>query len=403
MRILYISYSGRCDDEMSFYKEYVKQGAEVFVIAPAEIKVNKTYSPSGKISFDKNYDGQGYTFFPVKLVLPGLINGFSFLKFYQAVKKIEPDVIHVFADFPSTHLFEALLCRNILYGKRVPVITRVVQNIPFKDYPWFVSFSLAGILKPIFHKIIRPFLFWYNRKYVNGITGISSESIKILKDIGIKVPTETIFNGINSQGFYPKNKYECRKKMGFSENIKLAGFFGRIIKEKGLDNLVEAISMNENWHLLIIGSGYENDNYENELKQKIESLGIKNKVYFLGPVEHQKLVDYYNCLDVFILASLTRPNWKEQYGIVLAEAILCNVLIIGSSSGAIPEVIKGYPLGVVFKEGDTKDLAEKIKIIENLKIPLNFDMKNFTYKYTAENFAKEHINFYQKLINASKN
>lgn len=398
MKILYISYSGRCDDEVGFYEEYVRQGAEVFIIAPSKIKVNKTYSPSGVIAFDKNYNGKGYSFLPVDLIWPGFINGFNFFQFYRAVKKANPDVIHVFADFPSTHLFEALVCRNILYGRKVPVIARVVQNIPFKDYPWFVNFSFAGVLKPIFHKIIRPFLFWYNKKYADGVTGINSQSLENLRDINIKLPMRRIFNGINPRDFYPKNKDGCRKKIGLPEDAKLAGYFGRIIKEKGLDTLVDAIKLLGDYGLLILGSGYEGDNYEELLKNKVEELGLRKKVYFWGPVGHQELVDYYNCLDVFILPSLTTPYWREQYGLVLAEAILCNIPVVGSSSGAIPEVINGYPMGIIFKEGDADDLSKKIKEAKIGRLPDGLDMKEFSLKYTAENFAKEHINFYKSLI-----
>jgi glycosyltransferase involved in cell wall biosynthesis len=109
-------------------------------------------------------------------------------------------------------------------------------------------------------------------------------------------------------------------------------------------------------------------------------------------------VDFYNSLDVFVLPSETILQWKEQYGRVLIEAMACGLPVVGSSSGAIPEVLEGYPKGLIFKEGDVDDLVEKIKEAENLRFPENFDLDNFLYKFGVENFVKEHINFYHENI-----
>ena len=59
---------------------------------------------------------------------------------------------------------------------------------------------------------------------------------------------------------------------------------------------------------------------------------------------------FYQMLDVFVLPSRTMPNWKEQFGRVLIEAMACAVPVVGSSSGEIPQVIGAA--GLVFPEGD---------------------------------------------------
>ena len=60
-------------------------------------------------------------------------------------------------------------------------------------------------------------------------------------------------------------------------------------------------------------------------------------------------------MDVSVLPSLTRPNWKEQFGRTLAEAMSCETPVIGSDSGEIPHVIGDA--GLIFKEGDAQALA----------------------------------------------
>jgi glycosyltransferase involved in cell wall biosynthesis len=67
-----------------------------------------------------------------------------------------------------------------------------------------------------------------------------------------------------------------------------------------------------------------------------------------------------NSLDVLVLPSRSRSFWKEQFGRVLIEAMACGVPVIGSSSGEIPNVIGDA--GLVFKEGDSAQLCEKLKL-----------------------------------------
>ena len=67
---------------------------------------------------------------------------------------------------------------------------------------------------------------------------------------------------------------------------------------------------------------------------------------------------YLTGLDVLVLPSRTRPNWKEQFGRVLVEAMACGVPVIGSTCGEIPQVIGDA--GLVFPEEDVNALREAL-------------------------------------------
>jgi glycosyltransferase involved in cell wall biosynthesis len=60
-----------------------------------------------------------------------------------------------------------------------------------------------------------------------------------------------------------------------------------------------------------------------------------------------------------VVPSLTRGNWKEQFGRVIVEAMACGVPVIGSSSGAIPDVIGDA--GLIVPEGDVRALADGLR------------------------------------------
>jgi glycosyltransferase involved in cell wall biosynthesis len=64
-------------------------------------------------------------------------------------------------------------------------------------------------------------------------------------------------------------------------------------------------------------------------------------------------------MDVLVLPSRTRPNWKEQFGRVLVEAMACGLPVIGSDSGEIPNVIGDA--GLIFPEGQAGPLRDRLQ------------------------------------------
>ena len=76
-----------------------------------------------------------------------------------------------------------------------------------------------------------------------------------------------------------------------------------------------------------------------------------------------------------MLASRTRPNWKEQFGRVLVEAMASGVVAVGSDSGEIPHVIG--PAGLTFPEGDAAALADALRRLQaDPALRAEFEMPN---------------------------
>jgi len=82
-------------------------------------------------------------------------------------------------------------------------------------------------------------------------------------------------------------------------------------------------------------------------------------VEFAGAISSQEIPQAFVELDVMALPSLTRKNWKEQFGRVLIEAMACGVPVVGSTSGELPNVIGDA--GCLFAEGDAAALAEQLR------------------------------------------
>lgn len=125
------------------------------------------------------------------------------------------------------------------------------------------------------------------------------------------------------------------------------GYAGRLVPEKGLDTLVEAVAgLEGEWRLLLCGWGPWRARLERDLVRR----GLMARVTFRDGVAATEMPAHYAAMDVLVLPSRTRSNWKEQFGRVLIEAMACGVPVVGSDSGAIPGVIGDA--GLIFPEGD---------------------------------------------------
>ena len=87
-------------------------------------------------------------------------------------------------------------------------------------------------------------------------------------------------------------------------------------------------------------------------------LGIAGQVRFLGRTPSTEMARFYQGLDVLVLPSVSRPNWIEQFGRVVVEAMACGVPVIGSDCGEIPNVIGDA--GLVFPEGNVAALHDAL-------------------------------------------
>jgi len=134
------------------------------------------------------------------------------------------------------------------------------------------------------------------------------------------------------------------------------GYIGRIVPEKGLQILLRAAALLEgDWRLRLVGGGSARE----EMEALARSLGIGNRIAFIGQLPSTDLPAEYHKLDALVLPSLTRPNWKEQFGRVLVEAMAGGVPVIGSDSGAIPGVIGDA--GLIVPESDVEALAVALR------------------------------------------
>ena len=151
-----------------------------------------------------------------------------------------------------------------------------------------------------------------------------------------------------------------------------------------------------NWQFQIIGGGP----LQETLKAQAQELGIADKVTFAGLVPSVEMPVHFQELDVLVIPSRTQNNWKEQYGRVIIEAMSSGTAVIGSDSGAIPDVIG--EAGLVFPENDEIALKEALhKLITNTDLRQNLiqlGRQRVLDNFTQEQVAEQTVEVYRRLL-----
>jgi len=134
------------------------------------------------------------------------------------------------------------------------------------------------------------------------------------------------------------------------------GYVGRFVTGKGVDLLLRAAAaLGGEWRLRLVGSGPERES----LAGLATDLGLADRLTWVAPVPSAEVPEQLQSLSCLVLPSLSLPNWKEQFGRVLIEAMACGVPVVGSDSGEIPHVIGDA--GLVFPEGDVEGLGRHLE------------------------------------------
>jgi len=201
--------------------------------------------------------------------------------------------------------------------------------------------------------------------------------------------------GVDPEYFQRRGASELREKLGLSEEFAI-GYVGRIVKEKGIADLVEALArLPERCVLVPVGSG----DFERAARKLAEKLGVASRIRWVPHIASMEVPEYMNALDVLALPSRTTARWKEQFGRVLIEAMACETPVVGSNSGEIPQVIG--EAGMVFPEGDAAALAERLRLLyEDPGVRTELGAKGrqrVLERFTHRRIAEETAKFYRKV------
>jgi glycosyltransferase involved in cell wall biosynthesis len=267
------------------------------------------------------------------VVRPIRFNGnfhlFHFRGLGQLIGAFRPDVVHV--DEEPYNLATLLATREAVRAGARPIFF-TWQNLD-RGYP------------PPFSWIER----YVYRHTPHAIAG-NGEAEDVLRRKGYRGDVSVIPQfGVDPELFKPGERPNASGRFRI-------GFAGRLIEEKGLFVLLDAVHrLRGDWQLRLFGSGP----LRGAFSERVGALGLADRVTMEGAVASTEMPGRLAELDALVLPSLTRPNWKEQFGRILVEAMACAVAVVGSDSGEIPRVVGDA--GLVVPEGDADALRSALE------------------------------------------
>lgn len=298
--------------------EMLARGLDVYLLTFKKEK-QASLSEECKISKDK------WTLIETKTIW----NMFGWFKTYRYLKKLNPDKVFNHLWFSNTILLP--LCR----------ISGIKDVVSFEHN--------------VYDSVKNAKMYFVDRltQYLpKKIVAVSSAVRDSLLSHGIKEGRIVVVNnGINLSKYNSGKNPEFIESLGIPRDAYIFTTVGRLIDQKGIDILIKAFSKGlPNAYLIVAGQGVK----ELELKEMAKSLGVSDRVRFLG--SRGDIPEVLASSDCFVLAS----RW-EGLGIVVLEAMASKLPIIISDFMAGRDMIKNGFNGIVVERENEKALHDEMK------------------------------------------
>ncbi len=280
---------------------------------------------------------------------------------YNKIKKLQPDVIVIeggdMLKYPKTTSLDAKIVGHI-HGP-------MVATKDYLKYDYFLSVS--NFIKNMF---------------CNNI--ISRDKIKV------------VYNGIDTKDFQKKvsekEKQELRNKYHISEAEKVLLFCGRVVKEKGIKELIQAfrivLKTNNKVKLLIVGKANFKEKLTTPFEEELyeETKDILRYIEFTGYVDNNNLYKIYSLADIVLIPSI----FDEAFCLVAEEAMASSLPIICSDSGALPEIMNRdncifVKRGNKFVENFSKEIVALLRN-DKKRLEMSRKAKTKSEDYSVERF-----------------
>lgn len=200
-------------------------------------------------------------------------------------------------------------------------------------------------------------------------------------------------NCIDTKMFSERNENKIeqyKEKFHIMENDFVVVFAGRIIKEKGALETIEAIKLckRENIKLMIVGSGFYSSDVSDPYAEKLKEISeeIKDRIIFTGYINYEDMPCMYRLANVAVLPSM----WEEPAGMTMVEAAISGIPLITTASGGIPEYIP-EKAAIILKRDEhlSENIAESIiMLMDHPKVRDQYSKegKKLSGKYNLDNF-----------------
>lgn len=273
------------------------------------------------------------------------------------------------------NLFQVLVGR-----KRVPVVLSLQEG----DSDNHLKYRWGGLI----------WLSWkISLKNTYFLTGLSNFLLQKAKDVGFNGQSFLIPNGVDLRVFSREvdsiKKDEIKNKLGKRESDFFVVTFSRLTYKNAVDDIISSLKyLPDNVFLIIMGVGEDYD----KLLNQVNYLGLKDRVRFLGFIDHSEIPDYLSVCDVFI-----RPSRSEGFGNSFVEAMASKIPVIATPVGGIVDFLDDNKTGVFCSPNNPQSIAKAVKLIlENKNI--KEEIINNAYKMVVEKYSWDNVAVQMKTV-----
>lgn len=300
-------------------------------------------------------------------------------KMAEVIDREKLDILHVHYAMP--HAICAILARDIA-DHNVKIITTLHGT----------DITVLGF-DHTFKKMIK-----YGIEQSDGVTAVSKSLVNQTKEmLGITKPITVIYNFVNEQEYFKKDMTSLKSQYGIEPDEKVLIHISNFRKVKRIDDVIytfKKIKESVKSKLLLIGDGPENST----AIELVNKLDLQNDVLFLG--KQKNISELLSISDLKLLLSE-----KESFGLVLLEAMACEVPCIGTNIGGVPEVIDHGETGYLVELGDIDSAAAyAIELLNNDAQLKHFSQNAYRRAKThfhSEEIVKQYIVLYDKILSDS--
>lgn len=223
----------------------------------------------------------------------------------------------------------------LLYGGLAARLAGVARVIYVEHDAWHYEDRTDRVLTSAMVKLLRVRLVAVSQHVADRLRAIVPG-----KEVVVVPP------GIDTGRFMPGDKSRARQRLGLQQAWRIVGSVGRLHPVKGQRFLIEAMKgLPDDVHAVFVGDGP----IRNELEALANELSLRERIHFIG--HRDDLSDIYPAFDVFCL-----PSLSEGLPRTLLEAQACDVPVIATNVGGIPEAVCPVS-GTIVPPGEAKALA----------------------------------------------
>jgi len=256
------------------------------------------------------------------------------MRWQRFLRELKPDVIYM--NHEPYALATAQVCHANNRSIRVPFGFYSCQNI-HKKYP--IPFSWLETMVHCSSSFALP---------------ITDRVADVLKAKGFRGKQTVCALPLDPERYHPRLKAEPPERFPQSTS-PVIGYVGRLVEPKGLRTLAAALGMirDLDWRMVLVGTG----DFQPEFERLLTEKGVRDRIFFAGYVPHDETPRWLASMNMLVLPSETQPNWEEQFGRVIPEAMACGAAVVGSDSGEIPHLIRQSEGGLIFTQRKPAEMA----------------------------------------------